>query len=132
MFISRGIPYFTCLFPTDEHQASLTAQLVKNSPAMQRTPVRFLGQEDPLEKGQAIHSSILAQRILWTVDSPWGPKELDMTEQLLLYMMKTIHQLKERGKSLSFNMNISRKQNVQCKKKVSECYLTHIIYIKEK
>ena len=38
---------------------SLIAQLVKNPPAMQKTPVRFLGPEDPLEKGQAIHSSIL-------------------------------------------------------------------------
>ena len=36
------------------------AQLVKNPPAMQETPVRFLGQEDPLEKGKATHSSILA------------------------------------------------------------------------
>ena len=34
------------------------AQLVKNPPAMQETPVWFLGQEDPLEKGQATHSSI--------------------------------------------------------------------------
>ena len=33
------------------HGASLTAQLVKNPPAMQETPVRFLGQEDPLETG---------------------------------------------------------------------------------
>ena len=32
-------------------RASLIAQLIKNSPAMQETPVRFLGQEDPLEKG---------------------------------------------------------------------------------
>ena len=32
-------------------RASLVAQLVKNPPAMQETPVRFLGQEDPLEKG---------------------------------------------------------------------------------
>ena len=39
--------------------ASLIAQLVKNPPAMKETPVRFLGQEDPLEKGQATHSSIL-------------------------------------------------------------------------
>ena len=39
--------------------ASLVAQLVKNLPAMQETPVRFLGQEDPLEKGSATHSSIL-------------------------------------------------------------------------
>ena len=39
--------------------ASLIAQLVKNLPAMKETLVRFLGQEDPLEKGQATHSSIL-------------------------------------------------------------------------
>ena len=39
--------------------ASLIAQLVKNPPAMQETPVRFLGWEDPLEKGKATHSSIL-------------------------------------------------------------------------
>ena len=36
----------------------MIAQLVKNTPAMQETPVRFLGLEDPLEKEQAIHSSI--------------------------------------------------------------------------
>ena len=39
------------------------AQLVKNSPAMQETLVRFLGQEDPLEEGMATHSSILAWRM---------------------------------------------------------------------
>ena len=39
------------------------AQMVKNLPAMQETWVRSLGQEDPLEKGLAIHSSILAWRI---------------------------------------------------------------------
>ena len=43
------------------------AQLVKNLPAMQETWVRFLGWEDPLEKGTAIHSSVLAWRIPWTV-----------------------------------------------------------------
>ena len=43
------------------------AQSVKNPPAMQETLVRFLGQEDPLEKGKANHSSILAWRIPWTV-----------------------------------------------------------------
>ena len=42
---------------------SLVAQLVKNPPAMQETPVQFLGQEDPLEEGNATHSSILAWRI---------------------------------------------------------------------
>ena len=40
-------------------RASLIAQLVKNLPAMQETPVRFLGQEDPLEKEMAAHSNIL-------------------------------------------------------------------------
>ena len=39
--------------------ASLIAQLVKNPPVMQETPVRFLGQKEPLEKGKATHSSIL-------------------------------------------------------------------------
>ena len=45
--------------PTSIGWASLIAQLVKNPPAMQETPVQFLGQEDLLEKGQATRSSIL-------------------------------------------------------------------------
>ena len=47
--------------------ASLVAQLVKNPPSMQETWVQSLGWEDPLEKGKATHSSIVAWRILWTV-----------------------------------------------------------------
>ena len=47
--------------------ASLVAQLVKNLPAMQETWVQSLGWEDPLEKGKATHSSILAWRIPWTI-----------------------------------------------------------------
>ena len=43
---------------------SLAAQLVKNLLAMQETPVQFLGWEDPLEKGMAAHSNILAWIIL--------------------------------------------------------------------
>ena len=46
--------------------ASIIAQLVKNLPAMQETLVRFLGEEDPLEKGKATHSSILVWKIPWT------------------------------------------------------------------
>ena len=61
---------------------SLLAQLVKNPPAMQETLVRSLGWEDPLEKGTATHSSVLAWRIPWTVYSSCSHKELDMTEQL--------------------------------------------------
>ena len=45
---------------------SVMAQLVKNLPAMQETRVRSLGQEDPLEKEMATHSSILAWKIPWT------------------------------------------------------------------
>ena len=45
------------------------AQLVKNLPAMWETWVGSLGWEDPLEKGKATHSSIMAWRILWTVQS---------------------------------------------------------------
>ena len=44
------------------------AQLVKNLPAVQKTWLQSLGWEDPLEKGKAIHSSILAWRIPWTVN----------------------------------------------------------------
>ena len=47
--------------------ASLVTQLVKNPPAMWETWVQSLGWEDPLEKGRATHSSILAWRIPWTV-----------------------------------------------------------------
>ena len=47
-------------------RASLVAQMVKNLPAVLETWVQFLGQEDPLEKGMATHSSILAWRIPWT------------------------------------------------------------------
>ena len=45
---------------------SLVAQMVKNLPTKQETGVRSLGQEDPLEKGVATGSSILAWKIPWT------------------------------------------------------------------
>ena len=45
--------------------AFLIAQLIQTLPAVQETRGRFLGQEDPLEKEMATHSSILAWRILW-------------------------------------------------------------------
>ena len=63
--------------------ALLVAQMVKNLPAMQKTRVQSLGQEDPLEKGLATHSSSLAWRIgrtddeaealtLWSSDAKSG------------------------------------------------------------
>ena len=51
--------------------ASLVAQRLKRLPAMQETWVQSLGQEDPLEKEMATHSSILAWRIPWT-EEPGG------------------------------------------------------------
>ena len=47
----------------------LVAQMVKNLPAVQETWVQSLGWEDPLEKGKATHSSILAWRIPGTIQS---------------------------------------------------------------
>ena len=56
----------------------------KNSPPMQDMWVQSLGQEDPLEKGMATHSSIHAWKIPWTEEpggySSWGCKELDTME----------------------------------------------------
>ena len=50
---------------------SSLAQTVKNLPTMQETGVRSLGWEDPLEKGMATHTSILAWRIPW-MEEPGG------------------------------------------------------------
>ena len=60
---------------------SLVAPLVKDLPPMLETWVPSLGWEDLLEKGKAIHSSILAWRIPWTIES-MGSQKLDTTEQL--------------------------------------------------
>ena len=67
------------------------AQKVKRLPAMQEIWVQSLGQEDPLEKKMATHSSTLAWKILWTDEpgrlySPWGGKGTDMTEQLHFHL----------------------------------------------
>ena len=51
--------------------AFLVAQMVKNLPAMQVTWVQSLSQENPLEKGVATYSSILAWKIPWTEESGW-------------------------------------------------------------
>ena len=58
----KGIGY-----PLQYSWAYLVAQLIKNPPAMWETWVQSLDWEDPLEKGKATHTSILAWRIPWTV-----------------------------------------------------------------
>ena len=60
------------------------AQTVKRLPTMPEIWVQFLGQEDPLEKEMAPHSSTLAWKIPWMEElvgySPWGGKKSDTTE----------------------------------------------------
>ena len=62
--------------------------MVKNLPAVRETGVQFLGWEDPLEKGIATHSSILAWSFPWTEApagyNPWSHKESDTTKRLTL------------------------------------------------
>ena len=74
-------------YPLQYSWASSPAQLVKNLCAMWENWVRPLGWEGPLEKGKATHSSTLAWRI------PWGPKELDKTEQLSLSVLYASYKL---------------------------------------
>ena len=66
---------------------SLVAQMVRNLPATQETQIQSLGWEDPLEKGMATHSSILAWRISMDRGAWWatvhGVAESDMTERLI-------------------------------------------------
>ena len=69
--------------------APLVAQMVKNLPTMQETKVRSLGQQDPLEKRMATHSSILAMEN--SMDRGYilqGCKESDKTEWLTLSLLK--------------------------------------------
>ena len=72
--------------PGVNKKLSLVAQMVKNLPAMQGTRVQSLDREDPLEKGMAAHSNILAWRIPWTEEPggfcPQGRKESDTPERL--------------------------------------------------
>ena len=58
-------------------RASLVAQMVKNLPAMHESWVHSLGREDPLEKGMATHSSILAWRIHWA-EEPGGLQSMGL------------------------------------------------------
>ena len=64
---------------------------------MQETWVRSLGQRDPLEKGMATHSSVLAWRIPWPEEagghSSWACKELDMTERLTQVFVEALRSI---------------------------------------
>ena len=66
-FITLRAKSITIPFSLVINWASLVAQLVKNPPAMWETWIRSVDWEDPLEKGKATYSRILAWRIPWTV-----------------------------------------------------------------
>ena len=69
------------------------AQTVKNPPAVTETWVRFLSQEDPLEKGMATHSSILAWKIPWTEEPGWLQcmgSQRDTPDPLTLWDLSTV------------------------------------------
>ena len=82
--------------------AFLVAQTVKHLPAMQETWVRSLGQEDPLEKEMATHSSILAWRIPWT-EEPGGLQSMG-SQRVRHDWASSLHFIicKQRNTDLSF------------------------------
>ena len=88
------LPFASLLFTAIFKASSLVAQTVKRLSTMRKTWVRSLGQEDPLEKEMAIHSSALAWKIPWTEEpvgySPWGHKESDTTERLHVHIHETL------------------------------------------
>ena len=75
----RTKKFTTKLEPSLGEGAFLEAQTVKNLPATQETQVQTLHWEDPLEKGMATHSGILAWRIPWT-EEPGGLRFMGLQE----------------------------------------------------
>ena len=71
-------------YPLQFSWVSLVAQMVKNPPAVWEACVRSLGWEDPLEKGRATYSSVLAWRIPWT-EEPHGLQSMGVTKVKQLF-----------------------------------------------
>ena len=97
-------------YPFQYSWASLVTQLVKNPPAMQETWVQSLVWEDPLEKGKATHSSILASRIPWTIESMGSQRVghdwvtfiyIYIYIYIYVYIPKVIQDTGARGKQLT-------------------------------
>ena len=74
---SNGIRDNLILIAVNHGAVSLVAQTIKNPLTMHKTWVRSLGQEDPLEKGMATHSSTLAWRIPW-IEEPGGLQSIGL------------------------------------------------------
>ena len=97
---------------------SLVTQMAKNSPAMQETLVRSLGQEDPLEEAMATHSSIFAWRIPW-MEKPgglqsWGRKESDMTKHAKKQLHEFRKMSRDNGEYQVFHSLSPLKQKFYC------------------
>ena len=91
MYIYIYVCVCVCVCVYTNIWASLLAQMVKNLPAMWETQVQSLDWEDPLEKGMATHSGILAWRIPRTEEPSRDCKEYDTTEQLSKYIYSYIY-----------------------------------------
>ena len=116
-------PYkiFVILLTASILYASLVVQRYRTRLPMQETQVQSLGQEDPLEKEMATHSSIIAWKVLWT-EEPGGPQsirlqKLDMTEQLntintwpgkASVMLKTKEKAKVGSANLGFLLTLTK------------------------
>ena len=78
-------------YPLQYSWASLLVHMVKNLPSMRETQVWFMGQEDPLEKRMATHSSILAWRMPWT-EEPGGLQSMGLQKVRHESVMNTFKQ----------------------------------------
>ena len=98
-------------------RASLVVQSVKSLPAMEKTWVWSLGQEDSLEKEMASHPSILAWRTHGERSlagySPWGRKESDTTEWLSLHFTSLLRMY---AKDTHLGKRYLKKKKNQCSK----------------
>ena len=89
------------------------AQLVKSLSAMRETWVQSLGQEHPLDKNMAIHSSILAWRVPWT-EEPGRVTESDTTEWLTHNHMRLPHFVSEKLLSQLKSFDLEDRKHVEC------------------
>ena len=78
--LQNNISMYLYIYKVLPYQISLVAQMVKHLPAMRETQVQFLGQEVPLGKEMATHSSILAWRVPWT-EAPGGLQSMVLQKQ---------------------------------------------------
>ena len=105
-----------CIKSQKNSRGSLVAQTVNNLPAVQETWIRSLGQEDPLEEGMAIHSSILAWRISW-IEEPGRLQSMGLPRVRHHWMTEQQQQLIKglgnswKGKQMAFDRDLRRRSH---------------------